>query len=153
MRSGVVVWRLAQPAAGADWTFIPSGSDRTRILSITGELTTSATVASRAVGLQLATENDLVYWGMQYAAAQAASLAATYSWAHSGNYVAPAAVAAGSVLSAAFPKEWLEPGDVVSSQTAAISAADQWSNLVVRFTTSEHWRELERWEQLAQLVS
>lgn len=153
MRSGVVVRKLAAPAAGADWSFVPSTSDRCRLLTVTAELTTDAVVAARGVSLTLTDTSDGVYYQAGLGATQAASLAVRYSWAYGANLIVGTTIADGMPVSAALPRQWLEPGDELSSVTSAIDVADQWSAILVRFVTGEHWRELELWEQLAQQAS
>jgi hypothetical protein len=140
--------QLPAPAAGSDWSAMLSGTDRVRIHAITAQLVTSATVANRVAGLIMKDQNGLTWWQADLESDQAASLTVGYSWAHGSGITAVPAAANGALLSAGLPRTWLEPGDTVGSVTAALQAGDQWSNIVIRFATAEHWEELQAWERL-----
>lgn len=152
MRSPLVTVELPAPAPGHDWGRVLSTSDRVRVLAARATLTSSATVATRNVALQIVDESGLTVWSGGVGATQAASLAAAYSWAHGPAETLQAAVSAGEQVSAALPRLWLEPGDSLGVSTGGLDAADQWSAVVVRYVAAEHWEHLQMWEQIARLV-
>lgn len=153
MRGQVITTVLPAPAAGADWTFTPSPTDRVHVLTITGKLTTAAAVANRVVALRCEDLNAVNYYQADAVYPQAASLAVTYSWSRNGGNGANPAIFTGESVGLALWSHWLEPGDRVGSLTANIAAADQWSAIVARYVVLEHWVMLEELGELAALAA
>lgn len=149
MNCRLVQGAVDQPAAGADWSFVPSHSDRVKLLSITAQLVTAAAVANRIVALQYTDEPGAVIWTADVVTPQTASLTVRYSWADGGALQIATAIVAGERVGAKLTDFWLQPGDKVSSVTGAIAAADQWSSIVWRGYVASAWEDLEEQEQLA----
>lgn len=153
MAHRVVTDQVPSPAAGADWSFTPSQTDRVLLLSVTGLLTTAVAVANRRPALALKDQNGLVYWSADSVYPQAASLAVTYSWARGASN--PPAAAIVTLERVALPLPWLrlQPNDTVESLTAAIAAADQWSGIIYRAVIGDTWEWEQEYAGLAQAVT
>ncbi len=139
-----------QPAAGADWSFVPSNGDRVKLLSITAKLTTAVAVATREVDLTVTdTQGNLI--GLDRASAsQVASLTYSYSWRPSD--VSYGFTTGDTVVANSCPGFFLPPGTTVASSTGAIAAADQWSSVVAAFLVCDEWAWLKMEEALGQLT-
>ena len=148
----VTTVRVPAPAAGADWSFKPSDIDRVKVLTVTAKLVTSVTVANRHPALTITDRDQNQYLAQDAQFTQAASLSAQYSWAPGlGNPVLTSALG-GTRVGFPFPYPWLEPGDTIATATAGLDAADQWSAIVVRFYTADHWKHWEHVERLMALL-
>jgi len=141
MSHQIVTGQVDQPAAGADWKFTPSTSDHVRLLTVTAQLATAVAVANRLPALAFEDQNGLTYWSADTVVPQAASLTVRYSWSRNMSLSVASAVVTGERISAGMPDEWLLPGDTVSSVTAAIAAADQWSSIVWRGIVGDSWED------------
>jgi hypothetical protein len=111
------------PAAGADISETVPANRRWTLLSIRAQLTTTATVANRMVAYR-ATDGVNTLWFSFNSVAQAASLINTYTGFPgatffndaSGHFILP------------FPQPFvLKGGFVISTNTIALQAADQWT--------------------------
>jgi len=115
------------PAAGADWTYTVPDLTRQRIIGVMGALTTSAAAADRLVQIRVAQGGGAV-WSAFASGTQAASLGTIYS-------IGPAGVLGGSAATGfliPLPQGLtLAAGGTISSSTANIDAADQWSFLTL----------------------
>lgn len=153
MRHRIVTLQVPQPAAGAGFTFVPSTTDKTLLLALTGKLATDATVASRRPALTLADQAGLTYWTADAVFGQAASLAVIYSWAR-GAALAPAAALV-TAERVALPLPWLrlQPGDEVTVSTTAEDTGDQWSAIVYRAIVGDWWEHEEELAALAQALA
>lgn len=147
MRHPVLITQVTNPVAGADWSVRLSDIDAVKIISVTAQLATSVAVANRHPALVLTNRDGVQYLGQDAQFAQAASLTVTYSWAKDLANPLQASASGGTRPGFPFPSLWLEPGDKLSTSTNLIDAADQWSNIFVRYITGEHWK---RWEESAQ---
>lgn len=145
-----ITQQVKQPAAGADWTFVPSTSDSVRLLAITAKLVTSATVDSRVVVLQATDIDGNLLDAFPATAAQAASKTVTYVWDNSASGIS--ASEDDLTLSQSVPNFWLPPGATVASATALLQAGDQWSDVVATFLSTDRWRMLEVGEAIDQLI-
>jgi hypothetical protein len=141
---------IPAPAAGADWTFVPSQTDRTLLLAIASTLTTSATAANRRPALELVDQSGLVYWSADAVFPQVASLAVTYSWARGAGAPPAAAEVTGQRIALPLPWARLQPGDTIKSVTAAIAGTDQWSQIVFRGIIGDWWEEESELAHLAE---
>jgi hypothetical protein len=109
---------LDQPAGGADWSFRPSTSDWSRLLSIVGVLTTNLVDDQRVVAVTVTddTGNLMTYDAPNLG--QAGSVVTRYSW-RSGSVLYSTIDEAGALIGS-IPGFWLPPGAVVAAQTANI---------------------------------
>lgn len=116
---------VANPAAGADWSFtIPTGS-RMRFRAGGAQLVTSATVATRATGFH-ATDGVTEYMFAPAVQTQAASLTVRYDYLPGATAVA----LVGTQTSISLPSDPIFPaGHTIGSATGGIQAGDQWSGI------------------------
>lgn len=124
--------QVANPAAGADWSFTVPVAARIRIRSLSATLTTSATVANRVPQLML-TDGTNVYYVMAPNQAVSAGITSTVS---AGPTNVPVIGAPGFVPLTLPGDAILPAGHVVKVVTAALQAGDQWTNI---------WLALEEW--------
>lgn len=119
---------VANPAAGADWSFTPDSRAALEIKAVCAVFTSSAAVANRVPSLKI-TDGVETVAVIPPPNAQAASLAETYTWIAGGASSTPGA---GFPQVCALPlKIILPPGFVISGQTTNIQAADQWSAISI----------------------
>jgi hypothetical protein len=149
----IVTEQVPAPAAGSDWAFTPSSTDRVLLLSVTAKLTTSAAAANRRPALALEDQNDLTYWSADSVFPQAASLAVTYSWARGASN--PPAAAIVTLERVALPMPWLrlQPNDAVESDTALLDVADAWTNIVYRAVIGDWWEDEAELAYLARALA
>ena len=128
------VQTVANPAAGADWSItVPTGA-KWRLQSWSATLTTSATVANRAVRNIVSSGGATLFSGSPNQTIPASQIAQVTAF---NGITAPAAnlvdvnVANPGVL-------YVRAGDVIGPSTLNIAAADQWSGIRV---TVEEWLE------------
>lgn len=143
--------QVGEPAAGADWTFVPSTSDYVRLLAITAVLVTSATSASRAVTLQAKDSNGLLLDAFPAVDAATASTTVTYVWDDASTV--SAAASDKLTLTQSVPRFWLPPGTSVGTSTADIDTGDQWSAIVATYATRDHWRWLQEENMLDDILA
>lgn len=125
----------ATPAAGADWTVtVPNGA-RWRVRSVDARLTTSAAVATRDVDIIVTDPGAVEVYAASAAVTQLASLAVRYVFADVP-FNAPTDAARSIVP--AIPDLILFAGWKISSVTANIQVADQWTTQVIYV---EEWLE------------
>lgn len=153
MRSLLRTFSVPQPAKGADFTFIPAGQERVRLLSLSAILTTSAVVANRVPSLTFKTRDALTYWSADTVTPQPASLAVRYSWAIGTGLSINAAPFTSERVGAPLPHLWLDADDTVSGATLAIDINDQWSSIAYRCLIGEHYEALEIAAELAQALT
>jgi hypothetical protein len=144
VRTRPVTYPIPSPAAGSDWSYTPSPTDQGIVMAVTATLTTAVAVAGRMPAIEYTDQSGLVYLSADCAQPQAASLAVTYTWAREFGLGLFAAPVNGQRVSAPLPDAWLQPNDKIGTVTSNMQAADQWSNIVIRFYTGERWRELQR---------
>lgn len=106
---------IDQPAAGVDWSFVPSRSDWARLLSITALLTTNATSSTREADVTITDEtgNLLTYDG-SYGDAENDG-PTTYSWRSGSMQYTQSSVP--PYITGSIPGFWLPPGATVASYT------------------------------------
>ena len=122
---------VAQPAAGADWTWTVPSSTAYQIQSIRAQLVTSSTVAARQPLLKILDLSGNVVLEAPATGTQAASLTQDYDWTAG----APSAAVSDGVVVTELPQGLiLEAGWTVQTVTAALQAGDQWSLIVVTDT-------------------
>lgn len=146
----VITQKVAQPALGADFSFIPAAGDRVRLLALTAILTTSAVVAARQPGISLSDQSAGIYWASDAINPQAASLAVRYSWAIGTGVAEQATIVTGERITLPLPHLWLGTDDTVASSTLAIDVGDRWSAIVWRGLVGDEWAEAEELAALAQ---
>lgn len=139
----VVTLPVNSPAAGVDFSFIPCGTDKVRLLTLTATLTTSAVVANRRPALAFSDKSAGTFWSADAINPQVASLAVTYSWARGVGAQVASAIVTTERAALQLPDMWLQGQDTIKSITGAIDVGDQWSNIIFRAVVGEAW-ESER---------
>lgn len=136
--SGETTWRrsrivvpVATPAAGADWSLTVPAGHVYHLVSLYGQLVTSAAVATRIPRLSF-TDGDSVFLDLPPFASQVASLTRRYAWAP-----AVSGTALGNSILSYLPDLDLPAGWTIASVTDLIDAADAWTSvkLLVRDLT------------------
>lgn len=130
------VIRVPPPAAGADWAHVFTGGFVRRIISVAAQLVTSAAVANRAVRLDLTAPEGRVL-SIPLPAVITAGLTTQLTWAE-GIYPVNTALF-DSALSTGFEGMVCPPGFAIGTVSAALDAADQFSNV---FIMVESWERL-----------
>jgi hypothetical protein len=124
--------QVANPAAGADWTFTEPANSRVRLQSLRALLTTSATAANRNIQLQI-TDGVNTVW---IASAPASVLASTTQQFTAVGTNSPTGVVT-TIFAVVVPPALLLPGAwTIATVTANIQAGDQWSSI---------WLGVEEW--------
>jgi hypothetical protein len=123
---------VANPAAGADWTFTASAAVRFRVVSVNAQLLTSAAVANRIPRMLIDDGANIVSNG----APNQIVPASTTSQVTGTTTVTSAGANIPDVLCSIPGNAILKPGWRLRSNTVNIQAADQWSNI---------WLNLEQW--------
>lgn len=144
--------QLPNPAAGSDISTAVDPADRVRLLAVTAVLTTSATVANRLVGLRFQDVNGLTYFEQDLEADQAASRVIRYSWARGAGVSANTALTGEVSLTGGLPWLMLEADDRLETNTRNIDAADQWSDIVIRYEPGDSWQDTQALERLAHAL-
>lgn len=152
MSHRLVTNTVQAPAAGADFKFTISDSDRALILAVKATLTTSVTAGNRRPGMMLADQNNLAYWCSDVVWPQAASLAVTYSWARGASLLPAAATVTGQKVAAPLPWLRLAPNDQFESATLGIAGTDQWSSIVYRAIVGDWWEDEQELMALAHAL-
>lgn len=129
----VRVVNLPNPAAGADLTFTVPGDQIWRPISLRALLTTAIAVANRAVRLTVAIGGEEIT-RIPAAAVQAGSLAVVYTAARTGH--STSLVADGATAVIGIPELVLMGGTTISTSTANLQAADQWSGVRIAVETA-----------------
>lgn len=153
MAHRIITEQVPAPAAGADFTFTPSATDKVLLLAVTAKLTTSVAAANRRPALALDDQNDITYWSSDAGLPQVASLAVTYSWARGASDPPSAAIVTGQRIALPIPWLRLQPNDAVESFTLLIDAADQWSAIVYRAIVGDWWEDEQELAHLAQALA
>jgi len=120
---------IGNPAAGADWIYTPSSATRTQFLSFDAQLVTSAAVANRIPRIQFIDSlGNLVAQCPPNAVIAASQTVQVTGYSDAMNTTAdPSTVVIGLPGQA-----WLERNGQFKSNTVAIQAADQWSNIQIQ---------------------
>ena len=139
MRGDLVQRSVQEPAAGANWSFTPSESDRSRLVLVTAKLTTSAVEGERSPGIRLADQNGVHLWGVGLEHEQGAGSIVRYSFARGTQSSAYTKVVSGREVTLPLPDVVLEPGDSIHGEVDGIAAGDQWSEIVFRAIVGERW--------------
>lgn len=126
---------LPAPAAGSDWTFTPSGSDRVRLQSITAKLTSSATAGNRMPALQVTDETGNLISHDAPSAYQVASQAAVYNWR--ATWMASGVAANSLRYLLGCPGFWLPATVTIGTSTSGLLAGDQWSGIYLLFLVAD----------------
>lgn len=125
----------AAPAAGAELTYTFPGGRRYRVMAITLNLTTAVAVANRHVSLQLAHGGGAA-WNAFAPVIQLASLTYTYVFNADGCGIV---LAVNGWVAGVLPNNFTVQGtDVISTVTANLQAADQFSSMLLFY---ESWVE------------
>ena len=119
---------VPNPAPGANFTFTNTDGGLLIVRSVAFTLTTSVAVANRVAGLAVAIDGKTVI-STSAGAAQVASLVVPYS--AFGNGATPTATVAGVAIPWRDDGVLIRQGFTLSSVTAAIDAADQYSAIVL----------------------
>lgn len=109
------------PAAGSDFTYTLPANEVAQISHLMYELTTSAAVASRVPTLRIE-DSGAIIWQQAFAAVAASSTILYSLWRQLPTTTAPA-----NTVYAQIPDLLPREGLILSSSTALIQAADQWS--------------------------
>lgn len=113
---------VAQPAAGAEWSFtVPAGASY-RFETLFFTIVTSAVVANRILRLQITDGTNVVYEGSANASLTAS---ATYRFGLARS--APDLVAIGFTTGLFLPDIWLPAGYVLQTSTPNKDVGDQYS--------------------------
>lgn len=121
---------VANPAAGADWTYtVPAGLQQT-LISVRAVLTTSAAVANRFPVLRITSPTGQILADVSALAAETASSTVTYVWmagapANNVNNVQQMSLPSGLRLLGS---------STIQTITSGIQAGDQWSAISVTYT-------------------
>jgi hypothetical protein len=119
---------VAQPAAGADFSFAVPGESSWGLVAVSATLVTSAAVANRVPVLRF-TDGSNVYFRKPALAAITATLTTQVSWVP--ELGSDQTALSGGALTVPLPTVYLAPGNVIACSTTAIDVGDQWSNVVV----------------------
>lgn len=121
---------VANPAAGADWSYtVPAGITET-LLSVRAVLTTGGAALTAPVILRITSPTGQIIADVAALSAQGAGAAVTYSWV----------AGAQSTSSTNFQQMSLPtglrlmPGSTIQTISAGIVAADQWSAITISYT-------------------
>lgn len=144
---------ITAPAAGADFSFTPSQTDRVYLLTVTANLLADANVATRIPALTFKTQQGLQFCSMGNIISLAASQQATWNWARGVGTAANSAYASGEQVAVGLPDMWLEPGDTVSAVTINKQVGDKWSNIVWRGLVGDWWQHEEGIAAFARLMA
>ncbi len=107
-----------QPRPGTDWSFVPSNSDWSRLLSITATLTTSGADVDRAPNITVTDQEGNVITVDTPVGAQAGSTTGRWGWRPHPMYYGQDSnqtVTAGSI-----PGLWLPPESTVAADTSGL---------------------------------
>lgn len=126
------VWSapIPGPAAGSDWEWVPATGQVTRLLTLLGTLTTSATAANRVPVLQLKDQDGTVVWETAAVTAQAASLGWAYSASSTGGAAESGAAETAGVVSLTLPDMWAPAGWSWGTATQGLQTGDTWTGLI-----------------------
>lgn len=122
--------KVVSPAAGADIVITVPNGVFWDVNSLTALFTAGAGVASRLVGYFIKNQDGQVVYQYQFATALTANQTCTFNFSEDYS-TAPQAQLNGGFILGPSPKPWLLPNWTFGTVTAAIAAADQWSNVVV----------------------
>ncbi len=126
---GFLTQTIGNPAPGADWTFTIPTAQRWLILTASGQLATSATVASRIPRIQITDTGGTVNWQSGPSQTIPASTTAQVSAGAGQVTVTTDAVS----VNQAIPGIALMQGaEIIRVSTTNIQGADQWSNVRIR---------------------
>lgn len=140
--------QVPQPAAGAGFKFTPSATDSCKLLVLTCKLLTSAAAGNRSVILEVEDQNGLLVAVAPTNTNLTATTTTVITWAQ-GAALGVKSGTATEFLSVGLMEAWMHPGDSVSvSGIGTLDAADQFSQIVARYISREHWVELQRLEHL-----
>lgn len=121
---------VANPAAGADWTYtVPAGVTQS-LISVRAVLTTGATAPTAPVILRITSPTGQIIADVAALSTQATGVAVTYMWS----------AGAQSTSSTNFQQMSLPtglrllPGSTIQTITAGIVATDQWSAITITYT-------------------
>lgn len=130
---------ILNPAAGADWSFTPSTEAPTRVISVLGKLTTSATAQTRVPAIQIKDLSGNVIYYSAPSVSQIASLDDYWQYvsAEIGASVAGLWDASDSINTVMMPKMWLPPGFSINAKTYLLDTTDQWNALYAIYETHE----------------
>lgn len=121
---------VANPAAGADWTYtVPAGVQQT-LISVRAVLTTGASALTAPVILRITSPTGQIIADVSALATQGAGVAVTYVWM----------AGAQSTSSTNFQQMSLPtglrllPGSTIQTISGGIVATDQWSAITITYT-------------------
>jgi len=135
--SGLLISQaLANPAAGADFTFTFNANSRSWLHAFTATLTTSSTAANRTPVFYLKDSGGNAIWSLGSSAAQVASKALEYNLGEAATVTVDAT---GNYVITMPSEVYMYGAWTLSSTTANIQAADQWSAIRALF---EQWVEI-----------
>ena len=120
---------VANPAAGADWAFINPNATRTRVLSVSAILTTSAAVANRQVQVRIRNGSAQ----SEYQVAASVNITASTTAQITFTTGTPQSQIVATDIIIPLPDEvWLGPAQGLSVLTTGLQAGDQWSAIALQ---------------------
>ena len=118
---------VAAPAAGANWSVTVTANDEWNLRSAICTLTTSATVATRSLVLQVLDRASDVVMELPVGGTLAASSASDFCWVSLAGSTTTGNNAAGQVGYGVLPDGWFPPGWSVRVSTNNLQTGDQYS--------------------------
>lgn len=118
---------VGNPAAGADWSYVIPAGNWQMVVAAHNTFVTSATVANRGPSFNITDGAGNELWAQGITAVVPASsfIELLFQVALSFTSTAPAA----GINAITLPPLWLPPGFTIRSNTSALQAGDQWSNI------------------------
>lgn len=139
------VFTIANPAAGADWSFSPTSGAFAVIHSLRMQLVTSATVANRGIRLTVS-KDGTEYFRTVARGTQAASLTQVYTGFK--GFDGPNIVSITVPISLPVDGIWLPQGHVLASSTLNIDATDQFSGIAGYITEYPTGSDMNEWPDI-----
>lgn len=126
---------VANPAPGAEWTFVVPTNTLVKLLGIQVRLDTDANVAARTYNLFIAPNGDAIY-RIPSPVTQAANLIYFYNFTPDAPAAALYTAPSVNSVTQSMGHIWLPPGSAFISGTTNIQATDQYSEITPQF---EEW--------------
>lgn len=142
---------VAQPAAGADFATIVSGTDKTQLLTLRATLTAAVAVANRSAHFQILNPSGQIVHEI-VTPPVAASGVVTFSGVAGTGFYNTAETVYDGVLSIPLPNIWWPDGYTVRSKTTNLQAGDQWSGIYLSALVGNEQEHLKWLESIAGSV-
>lgn len=125
-------------AAGSELTYTPTKAAPWKLLCLSAQIVTSATVGNRAPALQFFDQNGTLVCTVPASGTTAASLTVIYSWYIAGAPSPGAGAVVGGFASAVLPNIWFGNGWSFKTKTVNIDTTDQWSAVYATWLMSDN---------------